>query len=226
MEDGNARIGASPKAPVEFLETGLTFEADVVRGQKTGFFLDQRENRRMVESLSLGRKVLNAFSFSGGFSLYAARGGASSVTDLDISAHALESSKRNFALNAGAVSRCEHQLVQGDVFEWIGKQRPVSYDLVILDPPSLAKRKADRPAALNAYTSLAQSGFALTRPEGIAVCCSCSAHISGREFFETVKQAAARTRRKFEVFKETREPIDHHANFPEAEYLKAIYVRF
>lgn len=100
---------------VTFLETGLCFEADVVKGQKTGFFLDQRENRRRVETLAAGREVLNAFSFSGGFSLYAARGGAKSVTDLDISAHALESARRNFALNQDSppVALCRHELKIG-----------------------------------------------------------------------------------------------------------------
>ncbi len=225
-EDGSALAGTVPDAPIQFLETGLKLEADVVRGQKTGFFLDQRENRRMVGSLARGKKVLNAFSFSGGFSLYAARCGATSVMDVDISAHALESSKRNFALNAERVARCDHQLVQADVFDWLAQRRRDSFDLVILDPPSLAKRQADRPAALKAYESLAQNGFVLTRPDGIAVCCSCSAHIRAEEFFETVKREASRTRRKFKVLKETHEPIDHHAAFPEAEYLKAIYIRF
>ena len=100
------RVGSAADASVIFLESGLRFEAEVVRGQKTGFFLDQRENRRLVESLARGRTVLNAFSFSGGFSLYAARGGANSVTDLDISPHALESAKRNFVLNQGEPAHC------------------------------------------------------------------------------------------------------------------------
>jgi 23S rRNA (cytosine1962-C5)-methyltransferase len=226
LEDGTALIGTTPNEPIRFLETDLMFEADVVRGQKTGFFLDQRENRRIVESLAHGRKVLNAFSFSGGFSLYAARGHATSVTSVDISAHALESSKRNFALNPKAASNCDHKLVQADVFEWLGQQRPNSYDLVILDPPSLAKRQADRSAALKAYASLAETGFALTRPRGVAVCCSCSSHVSAQEFFETMNQAALRTRRKCKILREAREPLDHHATFPEAEYLKAIYLQF
>ena len=97
--DGQILFGPALEMPVVFLETGLRFEADVLRGQKTGFFLDQRDNRRLVESLAGGRDVLNAFSFSGGFSLYAARGGARSVLDLDISAHALASAQRNFRLN-------------------------------------------------------------------------------------------------------------------------------
>ncbi len=115
--------GSKTSAPVIFSESGIRFEADVLRGQKTGFFLDQRENRREVETLARGRRVLNAFSFSGGFSVYAARGGAVSVTDLDISPHALESARRNFALNQNFpnVAACRHETVQADAFEWIGK---------------------------------------------------------------------------------------------------------
>src|SRR6185312_1277006 len=109
------------------------------RGQKTGFFLDQRENRRHVEALAVGRAVLNAFSFSGGFSLYAARGGAKSVTDVDISAHALESAQRNFDLNRDVLSGCKYSAVQADVFEWLQQPRSDKFDLIILDPPSLAR---------------------------------------------------------------------------------------
>ena len=103
------------------METGLRFEADVVRGQKTGFFLDQRDNRRQVESLAAGRQVLNAFSFSGGFSLYAARGGATVVTDLDLSAHAVAGARRNFQLNQSlaTVASCRHEAVQADAFSWL-----------------------------------------------------------------------------------------------------------
>jgi len=114
-------------APVVFRETGLRFEADVLRGQKTGFFLDQRENRRIIESLARGRDVLNAFSFTGGFSVYAARGGARSVCDLDISEHALAGSRRNFALNTHvpAVAACPHDTIQADAFDWLGGKRSV-----------------------------------------------------------------------------------------------------
>jgi 23S rRNA (cytosine1962-C5)-methyltransferase len=226
LADGAVLHGSPPEGPVVFLENGLRFEADVLRGQKTGFFLDQRENRGRVGQLSKGKEVLNAFSFSGGFSLHAARGGARSVTDVDISAHALESSRRNFALNQDRqVRACRHELVQADVFEWLRQRRAARYDLLILDPPSLAKRQADRQGALKAYASLAVSGVALARPGGILVCCSCSAHVQAEEFFRTVETAVRKTGRFGEILDRTCEPADHHAAFPEALYLKAIYLK-
>lgn len=226
LADGQVLFGPAIAGPVHFLENGLRFEADVVRGQKTGFFLDQRENRRAIGELAQGKDVLNAFSFSGGFSLYAARGGARSVTDVDISAHALESSRRNFALNDNAAMRaCRHELVQADVFEWLRTRRTEMYDLIVLDPPSLAKRQCERAGALQAYESLAASGAGLARPGAILVCCSCSAHVRAGEFFRTVENAVRRTGRLAQVLEQTREPADHHATFPEAEYLKAVFLQ-
>ncbi|MEY2466182.1 MAG: rRNA (cytosine1962-C5)-methyltransferase [Verrucomicrobiota bacterium] len=213
-------------APVIFSETGLRFEADVWRGQKTGFFLDQRENRRIVESLAGRRNVLNAFSFSGGFSLYAARGGAISVTDLDISAHALESAKRNFALNQSDanVGRCLHETVQADTFEWLEANRR-KFELIILDPPSFAKREVERTKAIHAYERLAALGITNLSGDGILVSCSCSAHVTAEEFFGAVRRAAAKSGRRFEELQTTRHAPDHHASFKEAEYLKGIYLR-
>lgn len=211
---------------VVFQESGLRFEADVLKGQKTGFFLDQRENRRRVEKLASGRHVLNAFSFSGGFSLYAARGGALSVTDLDISRHALDSAARNFALNDGipSVKRCPRESVQADAFEWVGQGR--KFDLVILDPPSLARKESEREGAIQAYGRLARQGIDSLRPGGILVAASCSAHVSAAEFLDAVRAAARQAARGFEEIEVTAHPPDHPATFPEAEYLKCIYLRF
>jgi len=220
-------FAAPAQPPVLFLETGLRFESDVVRGQKTGFFLDQRENRRRVESLAGGCDVLNAFSFSGGFSLYAARGGARSVTDLDISPHALESARRNFALNQGdpAVARCRRMAVQADAFDWLKANSRPRFNLVILDPPSLAKREAERAGAIRAYAKLAEGGIRLLRPGGMLVAASCSAHVSVEEFFGAIHRTAARSGRRFEVLESTRHPPDHPAGIPEAHYLKCIYLK-
>ena len=213
-------------APIIFLESGLRFEADVLRGQKTGFFLDQRENRREVETLARGRRVLNAFSFSGGFSVYAARGGATAVTDLDISAHALAAAQRNFALNQNfpGVVACHHDTVQGDAFEWLATSA-AKFDLVVLDPPSLARRATEREGALRAYERLATLGLKRLAREGILVAGSCSAHVPAEEFFEVVRRAAAKSGRTFTELKTLRHPPDHPANFKEAEYLKVIYLK-
>ncbi|MBC8096200.1 MAG: class I SAM-dependent methyltransferase [Akkermansiaceae bacterium] len=214
--------------PVIFLETGLRFEADVERGQKTGFFLDQRENRRRVESLARGQTVLNAFSFSGGFSLYAARGGATSVTDLDSSPHALESAKRNFALNQSdsSVAQARHESVQADTFEWLKDNERAKFDLIILDPPSFAKRETERAGAIRAYEHLTQLGLTQLKPGGILLSCSCSAHVSAEEFFGAVRSAATKTGRRFQELETTRHAPDHQATFKEAEYLKAVFLRF
>ncbi len=225
--DASVLRGPPVNGTVIFRETGLRFEADVLRGQKTGFFLDQRENRRRVESLAQDRDVLNAFSFSGGFSLYAARGGARSATDLDISAHALAASRRNFALNGTntAVVSCRHELIQADVFEWLENAKR-KFDLIILDPPSLAKRESERVGAVRAYEKLAGFGINLLTRGGILIACSCSAHVTANEFFGAVRGAAVQSRRKFEEMQTTRHAPDHPVTFVEGEYLKAIYLRF
>jgi 23S rRNA (cytosine1962-C5)-methyltransferase len=224
--DGQTVIGSTPTEPVVFLESGLRFQADVVSGQKTGFFLDQRENRRAVETLAAGRTVLNAFSFSGGFSLYAARGGARSVTDLDISAHALASARQNFELNQSepAIARCRHETIQANAFDWLQENHDRTFDVIILDPPSLAKREAERAGAIRAYEALATNAANHLAREGILVAASCSAHVSSDEFFGAVQQALTRAGRKFEVLKTSHHAADHPATFPEAAYLKSIFL--
>jgi 23S rRNA (cytosine1962-C5)-methyltransferase len=225
--DGRVIRGSGLNGPIIFCETGIRFEVDVLRGQKTGFFLDQRENRRNVEKLARGRNVLNAFSFSGGFSLYAARGGSRSVTDLDISAHALESAKRNFALNRSdkQIASSVHQTQQADVFDWL-KESKREFDLVILDPPSLARRAAEGAQALQAYSHLIASGIRRTRRGGILLAASCTAHVKQSEFFQLAREAAQRSRRPVRELMTTAHPPDHPATFPEAHYLKAIYFQF
>jgi 23S rRNA (cytosine1962-C5)-methyltransferase len=226
VRDGVVLAGPVLDGPVVFRESGLRFEADALQGQKTGFFLDQRENRRRVEALAAGRTVLNAFSFSGGFSLYAARGGAKSVTDLDISPHALKAADRNFLLNQSvpAVATCRHKSIQADAFEWLSGNLERMFDLIVLDPPSLAKRESERAGALRTYGRLVSSGLSHLSPGGILVACSCSAHVTAEEFFEVVRKTATRSGRKFKELATTRHAPDHPATFKEAEYLKAIYL--
>jgi 23S rRNA (cytosine1962-C5)-methyltransferase len=226
--DGQLLLGEKPDDPVTFLESGLRFEADVRQGQKTGFFLDQRENRRHVESLASDRDVLNAFSFSGGFSLYAARGGAKSVTDLDLSEHALAGAQRNFALNQAApgVAACRHDWVRADAFEWLAAKPARKFNLIVLDPPSLAKREAERTRAIGAYRQLSADALRWLAPSGVLVAASCSAHVSTAEFFGAVRQAARATARPFTEWQTTGHAPDHPTTFPEAQYLKAVYLRF
>ncbi|THF88064.1 23S rRNA (cytosine(2499)-C(5))-methyltransferase [Deinococcus sp. KSM4-11] len=222
LYDGRVLAGNVGNGTVVFHETGLAFEAEVVRGQKTGFFLDQRENRRRVEKYARGRRVLNAFSFSGGFSLYAARGGASEVISLDLSAHALASAEQNYALNPKLTA--PHETVQADVFAWLA-HTDREFDLVILDPPSLARRESERAGAIRAYGKLAADGIGRLARGGMLVSASCSAHVSAEEFWDAVRDAADRSGRTWRELHTTRHAPDHHASFPEAEYLKAIYVQ-
>jgi 23S rRNA (cytosine1962-C5)-methyltransferase len=224
--DGQTLRGTPLNGSVIFLETALRFEADVERGQKTGFFLDQRENRRSIETLARGRSVLNAFSFSGGFSLYAARGGAHSVVNLDISRHALAAASRNSLLNESdaRIRACGKESIQADAFEWLASNRDRKFGVIVLDPPSLAKRESERVGAIAAYGRLAALGIEHLAPGGILVACSCSAHVSEEEFFEAVRIAAARSKRGFSEIARTGQPPDHPAAFKEAHYLKAIYL--
>lgn len=225
INDGDLIIGKPLERRVVFLESGLRFEADVLKGQKTGFFLDQRDNRRRASTLCSGKSVLNAFSFSGGFSVYAARGGASSVTDVDISQHALDAAKRNFALNREVIkTRCRYEQAQADAFEWLrGDQK---FGMVILDPPSLAKREIERAGAIRAYQQLVSLGTQRLGPGGVLLACSCSAHVTAQEFFAAARGAAAKSGRKFEEIATNGHPADHPASFEAAQYLKAIYLRF
>ncbi|NJK42858.1 MAG: 23S rRNA (cytosine(2499)-C(5))-methyltransferase [Pleurocapsa sp. SU_196_0] len=226
VSDGDVLHGDEPRGAVIFLESGLRFEADVIRGQKTGFFLDQRENRRWVEGLAAGRRVLNAFSFNGGFSLYAARGGATSVVSADISAHALEGARRNFALNAHDtnVRVCAHETLQTDVFKWLREARD-EFGLIVLDPPSLAKRETERARGIGAYRRLALDAAQLLEPDGVLVSASCSAHVSAPEFFDAVRDAADESGRTWTELRTAHHAPDHHASFVQAKYLKAITLR-
>jgi 23S rRNA (cytosine1962-C5)-methyltransferase len=214
--------GEAGEETVVFSENGLRFESAVLRGQKTGFFLDQRDNRARVEGLAAGRDVLNVFSFTGGFSLYAARGGAKSVTDLDISRHALDSAARNFSLNP-SLAGVERRAVQADAFRWLEDGRE-SYDLIITDPPSLAKRESEREGAGRAYARLNSAALRRLRPGGILVAASCSAHVSAEEFYGAVEEAIRDSGRCYTELWRSGHAPDHPAAFREAEYLKAVCI--
>jgi 23S rRNA (cytosine1962-C5)-methyltransferase len=225
LEDGAILHGSPVAEPVLFRENGLRFEADVLRGQKTGFFLDQRDNRAIVGDLAKGRSVLNTFSYSGGFSVYAARGGAIRIMDIDISAHALAAARRNFSLNENVTSRCAHECAKADAFDWL-KDSKDRFGVVVLDPPSFARREAERAGAIEAYMRLARLGLARVEPSGFLAAASCSAHVSAEEFFAAIRIAAEKSGRRFTELQTTAHPADHPAKFPEAAYLKCIYLQF
>jgi len=220
-------LGEKGDETVIFSENGLQFEAAVLKGQKTGFFLDQRDNRARVELLAAGRDVLNVFSFSGGFSLYAARGGAASVTDLDISPHALESAARNFSLNSDdtRIRDVARHALQADAFRWMDEGSG-KYDLIITDPPTLAKRESEREGALRAYRHLNMAAVTRLRAGGVLVAASCSAHVSKDEFFRSIEELAQGSGRLWKELWRSGHAADHPADFREAEYLKAICLEF
>lgn len=223
--DGSILHGDPVQEAVLFRENGLEFEADVLRGQKTGFFLDQRENRYQVGELARGRTVLNTFSYSGGFAVYAARGGAARVTNVDVSAHSISAAERNIARNEEVTRHCAFEHARADAFDWLKRCRE-QFGIVVLDPPSFAKRESERSGAMEAYLRLARLGINRVESNGVLVAASCSAHVSTEEFFSTVRTAAKKSGRRFRELRTTGHAADHPARFPEATYLKCIYIQF
>ena len=227
LEDGDILLGEPLSKPVQFQENGLWFAADVVQGQKTGFFLDQRENRARVQALAAGKSVLNVFAYSGGFSLYAARGGATQVASLDISDPALQAATYNFTLNMAnpTVAAATHELLLGDAFAHLEDLRRNGrfFDMVIIDPPSFAKKQAEVERALGAYRRLVRLGLAVLRPGGTFVMASCSSRVSADTFFELVLETASGEKRPLQEIERTRHALDHPITFPEAAYLKCLF---
>ena len=227
VQDCQVLLGEDAVMPVVFRENGLLFEADLLRGQKTGFFLDQRENRARVERLASGRSVLNVFAYTGGFSVYAARGGARSVTSLDVSPPALAAAKRNFAHNqsVAGVASARHAVAQGDAFELLAEMRDRghAFDMVILDPPSFAKSNSEVDGALRAYARIIRLGVDVLSDGGILVAASCSSRITPARFHRLVQETVAKARRSIQVLEQTGHPSDHPIGFPEGAYLKCIF---
>jgi 23S rRNA (cytosine1962-C5)-methyltransferase len=228
--DGALLRGDLREGRVSFREHGLRFIVDPLRGQKTGFFLDQRDNRLRVGGLSDGQRVLNVFSYSGGFSLYAARGGATEVTSLDLSAPALEDADRHFVLNAedDGVARCRHRTLCGDAFQQLAELREQArarFDVVVIDPPSFAKRQEEVDRALERYGRLCQLGLDVLEDGGRIVLASCSSRVSAEAFAATVQRAAERGGRPLQVDEMTGHALDHPIGFPEAAYLKCLFAR-
>ncbi len=219
---GTSLIGSLPRAPTPFLENGLQFTADVVHGQKTGFFLDQRDNRDLVRRLSKGRHVLNLFSYSGGFSIAAGVGGASSVTSVDIAPQAITACREHWTING--LDPDKHQTVVADCFEYLkdASAGDGKWDLVVCDPPSFAPSKQSRTAALSAYAKLAQLTSSIVQPGGLLALASCSSHVSPSDFEQANLQGIGRARRLAKLIVQRGLPIDHPTPLamPELRYLK------
>lgn len=201
------------------IENGLKFYVDWLRGQKTGFFVDQRENRALLEHFAMGRKVLNMFCYTGGFSFYAMRGGAKLVHSVDSSAKAIELTNRNVGLNFSGDHR--HQAFCEDAFKFL-EQDGDQYDLIILDPPAFAKHRGALHNALKGYTRLNSKAFQKIQPDGILFTFSCSQVVTKEHFRNAVFTAAAQAGRKVRILHQLHQPADHPINIyhPEGEYLK------
>lgn len=222
--EGSTLFGRLENPEVVFHEHGVRFKAHVLLGHKTGFFLDHRANRHRVGRSAKGRTVLDVFSYAGGFAVHALAGGAVEATCIDVSAQALEMAKRNAALN-GAEGKL--RTIQGDAFQRLyqlagSRQR---YDLVVIDPPSLAKSAKERDGALRKYGQLAAWGARSTRPGGMLVLASCSSRISEQEFLAAHRDVFAQMHGHPELSLVTGHDIDHPIGFAEGAYLKTAYYR-
>ena len=205
-----------------FKENGLIFESDPIHGQKTGFFLDQRDNRARVEKLSKDKSVLNVFAYTGGFSVYAARGGAREVVSVDISAPAIEAAIRNMAHNELTVP---HETIAEDAFEVLarmGSQKRL-FDLVIIDPPMFAQNEKQIATALSAYRRLTRLGLGALRQGGILVQASCSSRVDADAFFESIHQTAREAGRELTEIERSGHALDHPIGFKEGAYLKCLF---
>ncbi|MBR3512824.1 MAG: class I SAM-dependent rRNA methyltransferase [Bacteroidaceae bacterium] len=213
-------LGGSPENVA--VENGLKFHIDWLRGQKTGFFVDQRDNRSLLEHYSNGRRVLNMFCYTGGFSVYAMRGGAQLVHSVDSSAKAVELVNQNVALNFAGDQR--HEAFAEDAFKYLERMQPHQYDLIILDPPAFAKHKDALHNALKGYTRLNAKAFEKIQPGGILFTFSCSQAVSKEQFRMAVFTAAAQSGRRVRILHQLHQPADHPINIyhPEGEYLKGL----
>ena len=218
MENGFLYGGSQENTAIE---NGLMFYVDWLHGQKTGFFVDQRDNRSLLEKYARDKRVLNMFCYTGGFSFYAMRGGAKLVHSVDSSAKAIELTNRNVQLNFPGDSR--HQAYCEDAFKFL-EQADNQYDLIILDPPAFAKHRGALHNALKGYTRLNNKAFQKIQPGGILFTFSCSQVVTKDHFRNAVFTAAAQAGRKVRILHQLHQPADHPINIyhPEGEYLKGL----
>ena len=225
LRDGQQLIGDNPSGQVEFVENGLLFQADVIKGHKTGFFFDQRDNRSKTRELAKGRRVLDVFAYSGGFTVYALAGGARSVTAIDVSEPALETLKFNVETNGFDTDQVD--VMAADAFE--GMRQLIAskrkFNMVIVDPPAFANSRASMRNAVLAYRRLVEMALRLLANDGILVMASCSSRINADMFYQLVTRSASVAGYELEVLEKTSHALDHPIAFAEAEYLKAVFAK-
>jgi 23S rRNA (cytosine1962-C5)-methyltransferase len=228
-EKGNGKRlwGIDAPQPLQILERGAKFLVDVYTGQKTGFFLDQRENRHLVRRISKDLDVLNCFSFTGGFSVNAALGGAKSVFSVDQDADAIALARENFTING--INASQHDFLAADAFELLEsfKKEGRKFDLIILDPPAFAKSQKAVESALGGYASLNRQALGILKPGGLLCTASCSARVSPEAFFDAVKDGAHNAGVDLGLVEERYQPPDHpvRLQFREGKYLKFFVLR-
>ncbi|MDP2341948.1 MAG: class I SAM-dependent rRNA methyltransferase [Deltaproteobacteria bacterium] len=224
---GTELHGGPPPSPIEIREHGARFAVDVVHGQKTGFFLDQRENRRAIRRISRGLTVANLFAYTGGFSVQAALGGARHVTSVDIAKEAVAAARANFTLNG--IDPEQHAFAAVDVFDFLEQARSEKrkFDLVIVDPPSFAPSERTKDAALKAYRKLNALALDVVAEDGLLASASCSSHIALDPFLDMLRDAAVDAGRPLRVLEVHGQPADHPTSpaFREGRYLKFVLLR-
>lgn len=218
-------LGSNLPDKIEFKEYGLKFSTDLVNGQKTGFFLDQRENRNLIRSIAGGKSLLNVCGYTGAFTVAAAAGGAVRSVTVDIAKPALIEAENNLRLNSLAESM--HKLVAADMYEYLNSCQPGSFDLVVLDPPSMAKNRRDAEKALRAYRRLNQQGVKVVSPGGYLFTASCTSQVGREEFLEVVRDAVASAGRRAIIVHESFHAPDHPIALahPEGRYLKGLLLK-
>ena len=224
LKNGSVIHGELLDPVIVFREHGVLFSAHVIKGHKTGYFLDHRHNRHRVGQLSEGKTVLDIFAYAGGFSVHALAGGATSVTSLDISAQALEMSKQNVALNDLSAN---HDIMAVDALEGMQslKNQRKTFDIVIVDPPSFAKSASDVPGAINSYKRLTKLAIPLVAEGGLLLSASCSSRVDSDTFFYLLIHELDECNRFYKVEDRTAHDTDHPISFPEGAYLKSVYIR-
>jgi 23S rRNA (cytosine1962-C5)-methyltransferase len=220
LPDFEGLLRGEPPGEVRIQENGHPFRVDAVHSQKTGFFLDQREMRRLVGSLARSRRLLNCFAYTGAFSVYALRGGAERAVSVDTSAPALRLARENLVLNGFPAS--DDDLIEADVFSFLRTVREGEFDFIILDPPALAKKKADVLRACRGYKDLNRVALSRLRPGGLLLTFSCSHFVDETLFRKVVYEAALEAGRRVRILQRHRQSFDHPLNVyhPETEYLK------